>query len=130
MPNMADIVVKNAANVDVTLTAVTASAGDSIPARWRIDSAIAPAFRPVFSLMCRPSVNGSKVRRVSGSVAYPYTVTEDGRVVTADTLRFSFEDIIPQEVPTGVVDDFVAIVANFVKAVLVAEVRAKQVAPT
>lgn len=72
MPQMANIVVKKAdGTTDITWTAVVASAGDSIPARWTSDSAASiRGHRPTFEQ--RSQFNGPRTaRRVTESVKFP-----------------------------------------------------------
>lgn len=72
MPQMANIVVKKAdGTTDITWTAVTASAGDSIPARWTSDSAAAiRGHRPTFEQ--RSQYNGPRTaRRVTETIKFP-----------------------------------------------------------
>lgn len=64
MANMANIVVKKAnGTTDVTYTALTASAGDTVPARWRENSqASVVGFRPTLTQVAR--ANGNNNARV------------------------------------------------------------------
>lgn len=64
MANMANIVVKKAnGTTDITYTALTASAGDTVPARWRENSqASVVGFRPTLTQVAR--ANGNNNARV------------------------------------------------------------------
>lgn len=70
MAQIANIVVKNALNADVTFTALVGASGDS-PAVWRVNLAnTPPAFCPVFMAWQKSNKDGT-VRRIEYKVAIP-----------------------------------------------------------
>lgn len=80
MAQIANIVVKNALNADVTFTALVGASGDS-PAIWRVNlSNTPPAFCPVFMAWQKSNKDGS-VRRIEYKVAVPDVDVGTGKVL-------------------------------------------------
>lgn len=99
MPNMADIIVKKADNVtNVTFTALTPSAGDKVPARWRANAVSSiPNHRPTAEVVSRD--NGTKDgRRVMFSGKYPVIATESGVEVLKAIVPIEISMLVPQNV--------------------------------
>lgn len=131
MPNMANIVIKDAANVDVTATALTPSAGDSSTARWRVeDTTVPPMFRPEFSALARPSSDKAS-RRVQMKLNVPYAFAgTDGLTKKSGSILTVIDFVVPQDIPTSVVDDAVAYTRSFIQSSLITAVLSSQIAPT
>ena len=71
MPSMADITVKNKANVDVVYVAKVPSAGDKTPARWTADALHGIAgFRPSFTTGTRNN-SSQNARVLEANYAFP-----------------------------------------------------------
>lgn len=97
MPQMANITVKKAnGTTDIVWTALTPSAGDSSPARWRSDTAsLIPGNRPTFDLLT--VYNGPKTaRRAKGSAKFPVVKTENSVEVLKGTIPLEMSILIPQ----------------------------------
>lgn len=131
MPSMANITVKKAdGTTDIVYTALTASAGDGIPARWRADTVNAvQSFRPVLEL--RTQDNGPKtVRRSTASAVYPVVRS----VAAVDTLisSGSFETVaqIPKNLTDSEIKEMVYQYANLMASALIKDSVAAGYAPT
>lgn len=98
MPTMADITVKNVANVDVVYVAKVASAGDKTPAKWSQDAAHAiVGFRPWMTVNTRD--NGPKnARIVEETFSFPI-ITAIGGV---DTIVARVPVVLSATLPTNV----------------------------
>lgn len=108
MPIMANIVVKNKANADVTYTGVAGSAGDRNPAVFRNDTVgTTPAERPTFLITSRD--NGPKTaRRLDHSFIWPQFVTDVmGRKIRDGGAAGSGSLIIPQTLTVAQIEAFV-----------------------
>lgn len=129
MPTMAPIVVKNAANVDVTFAAVSSSSGDKVPATWAVTaSSTIRANRQKASLEIHD--NGSGTSRVGVcQIMFPQLQTVDGVERIANTLPLKVVISIPKTIPDNLVTDYVTIGLNFAAAALVKSSFAEQVAP-
>lgn len=130
MPSMANLSLTNAAAAAVTATVLTPSAGDTVPARWRIENSNPPAFRPTLSLVAKKSGGDGNVRRVAVDIAIPNPQTVSGVLANVGTVRFKGDLIVDQEIPTSVVDDAVAYLSSFFASVLIKEALKSQIAPT
>ncbi len=130
MPNMANVTLKNAAGTDVTAVALSASAGDNTPAKWRVeDTSVPPLYRPYIEV--KASANGNKeVRRVSGKVEMPYQVTVDGIPQAISKPAFAFEAVVSQLTSQAAVDDWVAYVTSFINSTLFKDTLKSQISPT
>lgn len=131
MPQMANIVIKDAANADVTATALTPSAGDSSTARWRVeDLAVPPMFRPEFAVLARPSSDKTS-RRVQMKLTVPYAITgTDGLTKKSGNILTVCDFVVPQDIPTATVEDAVAYTKSFISSSLISAVLGSQIAPT
>jgi len=135
MPSMANIVVKDASNVDFTLSALSASAGDKVPARWRADAngfeAVPAGLRPQFEVVSQD--NGPKTARrvtVKGFHTAVYTNASTGLVGLTAKVPFSFEIVLPTNIGSADVAQASTIAANFVASTLMKSVYSTGYAPT
>lgn len=128
MANMANITVKKAdGTTDIVYTALTPSAGDSIPAVWRQEDATKPAGgRPVASLLTK--WNGPKTaRRSEMSYTRPitYTDTTTGLTKVAHRIPVTISAVVPQEVSDAEIAEAVHQAGNlFVSALIRDSVKA------
>lgn len=131
MPAMGNLALKNNAGTAVVGTALTPSAGDTVPAKWRIESAVAPAFRPILSLSTRDSGDG-KSRRAVIKLSMPFTATNStlGLPVVVDRELFSADIVVGNQIPSTSSDDFVAYVSSFLADPLVVASLKAMIAPT
>lgn len=130
MANMASITVKkNDGATDITYTALTASAGDKVPARWKSNTAsVIPNFRPELSMVSQ--YNGSKdVRRERILLTYPATVTVGGVEQKAGTHVFDLAVHLVQSVDSTTIDEAVAQFANLLKSTLIQSAMKEGYAP-
>lgn len=119
MPQMANITVKNAADADVVLTALTPSSGDRA-ALWRYDALNSlPLLRPTYQITT--TYNGPRdARRTVVTGSYPIMDPVLGTVKAR--IPFRLEATLPLNVDTIGTDDAVVIMQNFLKSSLVTEI--------
>jgi len=119
MPQMANITVKDAANTDVVLTALTPSSGDRA-ALWRYDAfATLPLLRPTYQVTT--TYNGPRdARRTVVTGSYPIPDPVLGTVKAR--IPFRLEVTLPLNVETNSTDDAVVIMQNFIKSGLITEI--------
>lgn len=133
MASMASIsLVDPAALVPTVLAAaLSPSAGDSVPAQWRIETAHPPAYRPKIQLVTRSNAK-KDVRRVSAKIEVPYVVvgTASPLPVMVSTPFLTFELVVPQITDTLTVDNLVAYAQSFIGSSLVRETLRTQISPT
>jgi len=80
MTQMADITVKKADNVtNIIYNQLVPSAGDGIPARWRVNALTTypPAYRPRMDMLTKPNP-GKNARQIELTFAYPVVRVVDG----------------------------------------------------
>lgn len=126
MPSMANIVVKkNDGTTDITYTALTPSAGDSVAAQWRENTPSIAAFRPFVSM--RTQFNGPRTaRRFVMTGKFP---VEDTGVLLG-TIPFTFEGTIPLGVTDTAVNEAVSQFTNLVVSTLIRDSLKAGYAPT
>lgn len=133
MPQMANLIIKKAdGTTDVTWTGDAASSGDKSPARYSSKSvSTIPAFQPKMAIASEGNNDGT-VRRVKINVVYPYTVTDTTTNRTTEVGRCTYrgEWSVSQEIPSSVVDEFAAQVANLLDHADLVSVVKVQSAPT
>lgn len=130
MPSMANLSLNNAAAAAVTATALAPSAGDTVPAKWRIEDTNPPAFRPTLSVVAKKSGGNGNVRRVTVDIAIPNPQTVSGVLANVGTIRFMGDFVVGQEIPTSVVDDAVAYLSSFFASTLIKDTLKSQISPT
>lgn len=130
MPSMANITVKNAANVDVVYTAAVPSAGDRSPARWTAN-ALSPiiGFRPTLEMTTR--ANGSGNGRIC-EFNFVFPVTAEVNGVTTLLARVPFKGAFTAATnidATKVADAFTQL-GNLLASALIREGVSTGYAPT
>lgn len=122
MPNMANIVVKDDLNVDVTFVALTPSSGDVTQAQWRADALGAtPAFAP--SIATKTTFNGPRTaRQVSLNGIFPETRTVGGVEDVYAKQPFRVETTVPLNIPTARAVRNAKIIGNLVAAALIQDI--------
>lgn len=133
MPTMANITIKKAdGTTDVTFVAAAPSAGDSVPAIWRNNSASTiMGHRPRLSLLIRD--NAAKNGRVfQGSVTFPHTFTDasSGKVTLLATTPIRFEGTLPAGVAVTDLKEAIYQASNLFASALVRVSLEEQYAPT
>lgn len=133
MANMANITIKKSDNTtDITWTAASPSAGDSVPAIWRSNSVSGiPAHRPLMSFLMRD--NAAKNGRVfQMSVKYPHTWTEanTGRVFFLGNSVIRFEGTLPTGVTASELKEAFVQAGNLAVSSLIRTSLEDQYAPT
>jgi len=132
MPTLADITVKNAAAANVTFTAISASAGDKSPARWRLETAGIPLGLRA-NLEIASQDNGPKTARrvvVSGNFPFTYTDTTTSQKVLLARMPFRTEFTLPSNLDPAQLADASVIATNVLASALVQAVLASGYAPT
>lgn len=132
MPNIANITVKASnGTTDVVFTALTPSAGDKSPARWRANAAHAiPAFRPIFELVSRPSGAAPNARRVETTLLYPVVIPVGGVDAVAFTVPLRVDMTLPQGVPQDAVKEAIYQGTNLLVNALIRQCFEEAQAPT
>lgn len=131
MPAMANIVVKDAANVDVTYSAATPSAGDRSPAVWRANAlSAAIAFRPLFSFMTRDNQKQNG-RAVEARFSFPiHDVDANGNPILLAKVPFVLTGTLPTNVDATLVADATVQFGNLLVSSLIRAAFAEGYAPT
>lgn len=130
MPIAADIVVKKADNTtNVTYSLLTASAGDSSPARWTETSlSTNRAHRP--TLEVRSQFNGPRTaRRSNVSFKYPVLRTASGVVTRIGDVILDFSVLVPQDVDDVTAAEAVAQGTNLAVSSLIRSALTSAYAP-
>ncbi len=133
MPSMANITVKKAdGTTDVVYTQLTPSAGDKVPAQWRVESiGTVAGNRPTYSVTSRYTAD-KKARIVEGKLTYPETFTDSttGIISVRNREVYSHSSIVHLDVADSVVAELAAQGANLQKSVLIQDVLKSGFAPT
>lgn len=130
MPSMANITVKDAANVDVVYNGVVPSAGDRSAAVWRAN-ALQPqiANRPTFTVVTRD--NAKQDGRVfHATYKFPIIETIGGLTSRTATMPFTIEGTLPTNVDAAKVNDAFTQMGNLLASALVRSAAAEGYAPT
>lgn len=137
MPSMANLSLKNNAGTTVTAVALSPSAGDSVPARWRVENAVlAPSMRAVVEMSSRYSKFSSgrvnrAVRRVDIKITVPHhKIDGAGNYVADGQTLFDAQLVVPQVVSPTLTDEAVALIASAFSDALVAASLKSQISPT
>lgn len=124
MPQMANIIVKDAANADVTFVALTPASGDTTQAQWRATAlATVPSNAP--AVATKTNYNGPKTGRlVSLNAVFPHVETVSGVETVVAKQPFSFNTTVPLNIPRTAAVKHATIVANLFKAAIIQEILA------
>lgn len=131
MSAMTNITVKASdGTTDVVYTALTPSAGDRSPAKWRANANTAiPGNRPTFSMITRD--NGDRTaRRVVCTGSYPITAAIDGVETQRGLVPFELTMAIPQLLDADQVKEAVYQFTNLCVSTLVRGALNDGYAPT
>lgn len=122
MPNMANIIVKDESNIDVTFVSLTPSSGDTTQAQWRADAlGSTPAFAP--SIATKTSFNGARTARsVSLNGIFPSTRTVSGVEDVYAKQPFRLETTVPLNIPTSLAIRNAKIIGNLIAASLIQQI--------
>lgn len=130
MPSIASIVVKNAANADVTFTPVAPSSGDRNPAIWRNNAAHeVMGFRPVFKFATRNNAANTG-RVIEGSIRVPVVQEIAGVDTQVALVPLSISGTLPTNVPVSAVSDAFIQFGNLLVAPLIRTSVEEMTAPT
>lgn len=115
MPQIADIVAKNAAAADVTFKALVPASGET-PALWRAQSVVpTPAAQPYVTAVSKRNA-GRDAQKLNGAIVVPYYVTDvntgQNRVIA--NMPFNFSVTRPDNVADSFAADFTAYVQSIV----------------
>lgn len=122
MPQMANIVVKDASNADVTFVVLTPSAGDTTQAQWRASALGAtPALAPALS--SKTQYNGPRTARsVSLNAIFPVTQTSDGVTSVIARQPFALTTTVPLNMTRAAALQHATLFANVVKNALIQDI--------
>lgn len=118
MPNMADIVVKKAdETTNVTLNALVGSSGETVPAKWRMNSSVEPvAFKPTLQTKTKPPKNGKQV--TESLVVFPITRTDGGVTSQEDASTFRMIGNVSYKLTQAQIDEQVHVAMNLFASAL------------
>jgi hypothetical protein len=127
---MANITVKDSANVDVVYTGVVPSSGDKTLAVWRAN-ALSPmiAHRPTFSVVTRDNQRQNG-RVFDGSFKFPIRETIGGVETVTATVPFTITGTLPTNVDSAKVLDAFTQLGNLLASSLLRSVAAEGYAPS
>lgn len=107
MPQAANLIIKNGANVDKTFTLITPAAGDSGVALWMLKEGTSPAVFPKLTHSAKPT--GNKSRKSQMKYAHPAT---DSNNLVVSTAEANIAVSMPDDFPEVLRDDFIAYATN------------------
>lgn len=117
MPQMANITVKNAANVDVVYTALTPSSGDTTSAQWRNMTNSTPLNAP--HLTTRTHLNAARNGRVvTINAVFPHVVDIDGVQTPLARQPFQLTTTVPLNIPVAAAQDNAKVWSNLIASAL------------
>jgi hypothetical protein len=131
MPAIANLSLTNNAAVATTGVALQPSAGEGVPAIWRIETTKPPFARPTITMSARAN-KVKTVRRVDVKLTVPYTVSNSTTTLEEKVAEVTYiiSQIVPQNVPTSLVDDSVAYCRTLLADAGVIAALKSQMAPT
>lgn len=120
MPQMDNVTVKAAnGTTDVVYTALTPSAGDSIPAKWRVETASTiVANRPTQSMLAQDTTR-KDARKVILRGKYPVERTINGAVVQVGVIPLELSGVIGLQFTQAEIDEAVMQHTNFCVSTLI-----------
>lgn len=108
MPTMANVVVTNLANEDVTFAAITGAAGDGVPALWRVaDAEKAPAIQTTLSLSSRDTQD--KKGRRSILTFNAFYVDDSSGIPVMSRVPMKLEAVMPLTMPSALAEDYLRV---------------------
>lgn len=122
MANFANIVVKDAANNNVTYVATSRSPGDGIAAVWTDTSNPVGIYRPTLKVSCKDNGTGT-ARRVAWEHRVPQPVIQpDNSIIVRDTIISSGTCVIPLRIDDSALHNATVITANLLEAPLLIDI--------
>lgn len=118
MANFADIVVKDAAGLDVIYTAQVRAGGDGSKAVWADTRNPVGILRPTFSVSVKENGTGT-ARRVTWEHRVPQVVSMDNTFIVRDTIIAQGTVVLPQRVAEEALEDSVALHTNLLSSALI-----------
>lgn len=105
MPQIANITVKDASNVDVVFTALTPSSGDTTQAQWRaLGAGTVPT--NARAMATRTQYNGPKNgRAVHVNAVFPFVQMVNGVETVVARQPFSLNTTVPLNIPVSAAAD-------------------------
>lgn len=129
MPTMANVVVKNATNVDKTFTAIAASSGDKSKAVWQdAASSLVRANRQKAEMEFHDNANGTTRVGVT-QISIPYLKIVDGVEVVDGYQTYKLVASQNKRIPDTALTDGSTIALNFFATTLVKSAHAEGMAP-
>jgi len=119
MPQAANIIVKNAANVDKTFTLVAPAAGDGGIAEWALkEGAISGAFPKLTISSAR---TGNRSRKLTIKIRVPSSYVDPATTLTVvgPVVDFNAQITVPDDFPETAKADHVAYISGLVASALV-----------
>lgn len=131
MPQMANVTIKAAnGTTDVVYTALTPSAGDLTPAKWRVETASAVvAFRPTQSMLSQDTTK-KDARKVILRGKYPVSRTVNGEVVQVGVIPLELSGVIGLQFTQAEIDEAVMQHTNFCVSSLIRDSFKSGYSPT
>lgn len=131
MPQIANLSLQNNAATAVVGTVLVPSAGDSVPAQWRVESSKPPFARTQISMMARYNTKRT-ARHVDVKITFPYTTIDRNTAqdVLVASMLFTGTLVVPTNVPSSASDDLVAYIKTFFADATVTASLQSQFAPT
>lgn len=131
MPSIANLALQNNLGGAVTGTVLVPSAGDTVPAQWRVESAKPPFARTLISMMTRYNTKRT-ARHVDVKITFPHTATDTttSQDVLVASMLFTGTLVVPTNVPSNASDDLVAYIKTFFADATVIASLKSQFAPT
>lgn len=131
MPSIANLALQNNAASPVVGTVLVPSAGDTVPAQWRVETVKPPFTRTLISMMTRYNTKRT-ARHVDVKITCPYTAvdTTTSQDVLVANMLFTGTLVVPTNVPSSASDDLVAYIKTFFADATVVASLKSQFAPT
>lgn len=118
MANFADIVVKDANELDVTYAAQVRAGGDGSKAIWADTRNPVGIYRPTFSVSVKENGTGT-ARRVTWEHRVPQGVMADNTYVVRDNVVAQGTIILPQRVSEAALEDSAILLTNLLASPLI-----------
>lgn len=129
MPQIANIVVKNASNVDVTFTTQAGSTSDKQPAVYQnVASSAVRSNRQKVEIEAHDNGNGTS-RVTTVNVRIPYVQTVDGVEKIVDYQSYKLVSSQPKRIPENLLVDGSAVACNIFAHAQVKSTLAEGIAP-
>ena len=121
MPQATNLVVKNAAGADKTLTLINPSAGDDAIALWMIKEGAVSAAFPRLTTSAKAQAGGGRRFTLKLTIPTVYTDASSGRVSTLPGAEMNFSTRLAPEFPQANKADFVAYASQIIALAVMKE---------